>query len=483
MQPALPSQQTIGGMLKSPRLLIFAGVVAFFAFITAWYTHSDPETLGHFCSRSFAEARHIAYLSYTGWNPRIGEFVFHFCDYAIPFYILGPILFSLFLVIGPVAIYRLGIGHLPDSSCRSIFTLALITTAVLGFHSCIYWFIANYNWYYASILAVCFIITVEPWFRGDFAISWKRCAFAIPLAFVSGMSQENTPAAIIVLLLACGGYWFILKKQRKGIGRYALIMAFLLIGAYLLYSAPGRTCRTDSAHWELSFENILFNSILFSGNWIYFLICFWRPFMVGGLLIVFSLLLGRRMIPGGRTKILIISFCLLWSVLILAPWWGAPRGYMPMDIILLCILGRQVYQLFPKIRTCEKLILCSTQLLLSATIAVPIYISSYSTHRNWEYIVEKAEECKQRGESILVLRRSEFDLSPITLHDLPIPKLVFPHEVRGEVPLNSVTKQQYAEHKDVWIIPDTFDLDLPQVRANKSVAKHLGLESIFYIRD
>lgn len=60
---------------------------------------------------------------------------------------------------------------------------------------------------------------------------------------------------------------------------------------------------------------------------------------------------------------------------------------------------------------------------------------------------------------------------------------MFAKEVTGTIPLNSVTQQQYAEYKDVWIIPNTFDLDLPQVRANKSVAKHLGLESIFYIRD
>lgn len=483
MQHALPSQQTIGGMLKSPRLLIFAGVVALFAFLTAWYTHTDPEALTRFTGRTFSESWHMAYLSYMGWNPRIGDMLFHFCDFAIPFHVLGAILFPLFLVIGALVIFRLGIGHLPDSSGRSIFTLTCIVIGILGVHSGVFWFYANFSWFYLSIIAVCFIISIEPWFRGDFSISWKRCAFAIPLAFVSGMSQENTPAAIIVLLLACGVYWFIIKKQRKGIGRYALIMSFLLIGAYLLYSAPGRTCRTDAAHWEISFENILFKSILCSDNWIYSLICFWRPLSMALLLAFISRIINYRTASTPRTKLLLSSIVLLWGVLTFAPWWGAPRGFMPLDIVVLCLLSRQFYFMFPKIRPRIMVLLCAAQLLLTATMAIPQYVSIYATHQQWQYITKRAKECKMKGESTLVLQRSDFNLGTIKIHNLPIPRCMFAKEVTGTIPLNSVTQQQYAEYKDVWIIPNTFDLDLPQVRANKSVAKHLGLESIFYIRD
>lgn len=484
MQPALPSQQTIGGMLKSPRLLIFAGVVAFFAFITAWYTHADPETLGHFSVRSAQEAWQFAITTYLKMNPRIGEMCIYLCDFAIPFHILGSILFTIFLLVSTVAIFRLGVGHLPDDTWRSIITLSFIFVATLGFHSGVFWFLANFSWFYASILAVCFVISVEPWFRGEFKLSWERCVLAMTLAFISGMSQENTPATLIVILTGCGIYWFVFKKVRKGILQYLLIMSMLIAGAYLLYTAPARGYRASVAHWEFSLENILFNSILFPGNWIYFLICFWRPFVVGGLLLFFSRFCGRRLFPSIRTRLLIVAFILLWSVLLLAPWWGAPRGFMPMDIILLCILSRQVYRLFPEIRTREILTLCATQLLLTATLTIPHFVSLYATHRQWQHIVNRAEECKQQGKSILVLRSYEFDLAPVTIHRLPIPKLVFAREIRPFVPLCTISREQFEKFEDSWGVSHAWDLgDLPQVRANKSVAKHLGLESIFYIRD
>lgn len=484
MQHALPSQQTIGGMLKSPRLLIFAGVVALFAFLTAWYTHTDPEALTHFSVRSVREAWQFAMATYLKMNPRIGEMCIYLCDFAIPFHILGSILFAIFLPVGTIAIFRLGIGRLPDSSWQSIVTLTFIFIATLGFHSGVFWFLANFNWYYASILAVCFFISVEPWFRGNFALSWPRCAVALPLAFISGMSQENTPAVLVVMLSTCGIYWFVFKKVRKGILQYLLIMAMLIAGAYLLYTAPARGYRASEAHWEFSFENILFNSILFSGNWIYFLICFWRPFVIGGLLVFFSFSCGRKLFPSLRTRLLLVAFIMLWSILLFAPWWGAPRGYMPMDIILLSILGRQVYRLFSKIRTREILILCTAQLLLSATLIIPRYVSIYATHRNWSRIVTKAEECKGRGESTLILRDSDFDLSPIIIHRLPIPKLVFAREVHPSIPLCSISEAHFENFEDGWGVSHAWDLgSLPQVQSNKSVAKHLGLESIFYIRD
>ncbi|MCI7004654.1 MAG: DUF6056 family protein [Akkermansia muciniphila] len=484
MQHALPSQQTIGGMLKSPRLLIFAGVVALFAFLTAWYTHTDPEALGHFSVRSAREAWQFAMATYLKMNPRIGEMCIYLCDFAIPFHILGPILFTIFLLVSTVAIFRLGVGHLPDDTWRSIITLSFIFVATLGFHSGVFWFLANFSWFYASILAVCFVISVEPWFRGEFKLSWGRCVLAMPLAFISGMSQENTPATLIVILSGCGIYWFMFRKLRRGIWQYLLIMSVLIAAAYLLYTAPARSCRAENANWDFSFECILFRSLLSPSNWIYFLICFWRPFAVGGLLVFLSFLSKRNLVPSGRTKLLIASYFLLLSVLTLAPCWGAPRGYMPMDIVLLCILGRQVYQLLPELDTQKKIMVCTTQILLTATLTVPHFISLYATHRQWQHIVNRAEECKQQGKSILVLRSQEFDLAPVTIHRLPIPKLVFAREIRPFVPLCTISWEQFEKFVDSWGVSHAWDLgDLPQVRANKSVAKHLGLESIFYIRD
>lgn len=458
-------------------LLVIYLLLAAHAFIV----HTDSEALLHFGCNNISEAFQHAHISYVEWNPRIGELLYYFCDLFIPIHILEMLIHPLLTLAGMLFIYRVGIGRWPDSSARSILTLAFIIISIYGFHSRIYWFQANFSWFYFSVLALALAILTENWFKGDFRMPLWKTALGIPLAFIVGMSQENTPAVMVALLAGCGLYWSLLKKKGNPGSAYWLLAGFLLAGAACLYLAPAREARAAVTGWEFSLPNI-WQSLIAPYNWNYFFLCFWRPFLIGLILLSLFIWKNRLPRPGSRTKILTLSFFLLWCVLIAAPLWGAPRSYMPMDIVLCCLLCRLFHRLFSSERPFQTAVIFAAHLLIMATFILPQMTACYATHQVWLQIKDLAGQCRTKGETKLILRRSDLRLEPrfITPRKI-LPNFILQHEVMPDIPLVGISRQKYNNYIISHTIPEHFNLYDGDIFENKAVAAPLGMESIIYI--
>lgn len=447
------------------------------------FIHTDSEALLHFGSNNINEAFQLARISYFEWNPRIGDLLYYFCDLFLPIHVIEMIVHPLLTLAGMLFIYRVSIGKWPDSSARSLLALTFIIISIYGFHSGIYWLYANFSWFYFSISALALIILTENWFRGDFKMPFWKAAIGIPLAFIVGMSQENTPAVMVVLLAGCGIYWAILKRKgRLGVS-YWLLIGFLLAGAACLYLSPAREARAAVTGWEFSLSTFWF-SLTAPSNWIYFSLCFLRPFLIGLILIAIYIWKKQLPPPGIRTKMLTLSFFLLWGVLIAAPCWGAPRGYMPMDVVLCCLLVRLFYHLYPITRLWQATSILVVHVLIMATIIVPSLVSCYATHQVYKQISSLAAQARAKGEKKLIIRRRELDRTPF--HITPkkvLPNFILRAEIKPSVPLVGMSQQEFAHYKGEHIIPEHFDLYVGDTIENKAVARPLGLDAIIYIQN
>lgn len=425
-------------------------------------------------------------------NSRLGEMSFYLIgsspqgDGAYYVQLLHYALAPTFLVSAVILIHRIALPETPLFSSETWRLLLFIALCMLGSKQDFYWLDGNLNWLYPCTLAMLFFVLWEGVFQGRFNVGIWRFIMSVPLAVVVGMSNENTSVIAVLLFIGCGA-WACVRERRFCLSwQYVAIAALLVLSAYVFYTAPSRAVRAASAHWELSFHNILFHSLLSPTNWLYTAIFYWRESLILGVMLCVSLK-NRVKLTDRRLLVLACVLALLWGVLIFAPCWGAPRAYTPLDLMLIAIMAR----MFSKIvnhdgaKACDRGLIMTVRVILTLTVLVPTVVLAHAQYRVRCQIAERAEAALARGETRLVLRKGEIDLSPVMPRYFHIPGCVIAHDLKPNIPLIGISEEKYkntpnfTHHRgnmDGLLYPSSGDDVL-----NLGVAKRFGLESIIYI--
>ncbi len=456
--------------------VLLAVLIIFSSFITA-----DAEELLHYNCLSIQEAWHTAKLSYLHMNPRIGEMSAYFLGRNAPAWIM--LINTGFSFACILFIYRLGVGTWPTPDTRTIFILLFCFVTLMGFATGITWVLGNLSWLYPCTCALGLFCIIERFFYGDFHLSWKKTLLALLLAIITGMSNNNTPAIAWVLVAGCCAYWCFIKKKSFPTWQYLLILLTLTVSCTLFYLAPGTYERAKVANWELSFSNILWNSVLSINNWIFTAIIFWR--LIAGLLLF---LLAKKLVHFRieRTRVFLLSFTFfcLWGILILAPCWGAPRSYLPLELMTACILTHLYARFVHAIGLKKTIPLLLLYTAIMATNFVPMIGGLVSSAREWNRIEAMAQKVKSQGGEVLVVHKSDLDFTPAFPRIWKLPASVFDYRVSPTIPLITCSEDQchHSNHQHKWI-ETTWVSDSGDHIMNPIAAKKLGLKAVYYLSD
>lgn len=444
-----------------------------FGVVWACLMQSTEEDLWHFVPETWSEACHAAGMSWLFWNARLGEMACYFVGSHFRLWVL--VLQPLCLVLTVFSLYRLAIGEWPSKHRRHTgITLLFIFLAVLAMHSGLDWFNGNCSWFYPCSFALFFFALVEPIFYGRFSMPWKKFFLLLPMAVIVGMSNEATSLASLLFFGGAGVYYKTRNKAAWG-SPYTILLLVLAISAALLYCAPAGAARREAADSELSLWYYL-QSFTSLSSWLYFPICFWRLFLIGGILLLWeprtnALLLRRRYLLVGA------AFMMMWGILIMAPAWGAPRGYCPMELALIIILTALFYAKIEASQPRSIYAILSVHLIIMLTQIVPTSIMVWERHVAWSHLVEAADQAKQRGETKLVVRdASDFYKEPVK-QLWKLPHSFYPYKSRVDFLLiPSPVDHAYMPY---------FEVSLTNWRdggQNRTLAKRLGLEQVIFIK-
>ncbi len=321
--------------------------LAFCAWMATFLSYGLEDWI-HFDASSLKEGFYLASQAYVSYNPRIGEMLMYVQGGVMD----NPLL--LFQFINPLCLcllvhfcFRLGTGHWAGAKAGDVIALLFCMFSVLSIHSGIYWYASCANWLYPCTAAAGLLIAVERVFRGDFHFSLGRVLWMLPLAVITGMSNNNT--SVVVTALICASWPYAMLKQKRWIAPSAgcwLLVLVLLAAFFCYYLAPGNAARMETADWELSLSCWLNKSILFVGNWQYALMCLFCPLFMLAVLLGISLISRQgAMLKQPRLLLTGLVCFLLWAVLTLAPVWGMPRAFVPIDIAFACLLTGMVCRL------------------------------------------------------------------------------------------------------------------------------------------
>lgn len=433
----------------------------------------------HYNCRSAAEAWNTAMLSYQHWNPRIGEIASYFLGHHAEYWFL--FLHPVLTFAATLFIYRLGIGSWPKSEGKSILSLLFVFITIMGYASL--WFLGNLNWLYPCTAALGLLCLTEPFFKGSFKISTGHTLLALPLAFITGMSNDNTPIVVWILLSACGVFHYLIKKESRPGWQYITILLTLSAACCLYYLAPGTYERAQDADWELSFRNILFNSILAPGNWIFIVVIMWR-------LIASSVILGalrcrlKCPVDLGRLSIIWATLLLLWGVLLAAPCWGAPRSFSTLEIALTCIMAHVFAGVINKLSLTRSWLILLLHTAILSTQIIPVIGGAVSSQREWNRIVTIAEQAKAAGQDFVIIRKSQLDFTPTFPQIMGLPGTIFNYRILPTIPLIPCSEEQtkHTSHKHKWI-ESIGTNDSGDHIMNPIAAKKLGLKAVYYLAD
>ena len=447
--------------------------------VISYFISLNGEDLLHYNCLNFWESWHVAKCSYLHWNPRIGELLAFFLGHNVQtwvFFINTLITFSCILFI-----YRIGTGKWPGSDIRSAVSLLFCLITVLGFSTGITWFLGNMSWLYPCTLTLILFYLTEPFFKGNFHLSWRKTVLAIPIAFITGMSNNNTAIVAWLIMAGCGAFWSIATKQNKLTPQYAVILATLTISCTLFYMAPGTYERAQKSNWELSFSNLLWNSILAPTNWIFFVIMFWRMILSMGSLVVLQRI-SHCCISRSRLLIFSISFFCLWGVLLATPLWGAPRSYLPLKIVLACIMVHIFYRYTLQASMRKIILLFIFHCCVMSTQIIPVCQQLIISQREWKRIVVMAEKAKEQGNDFVIVKANELDFSSGLPHIWKLPASVFNYKITPTIPLIRTSEEmtQTLNHRHKYI-ESIRTLDSGDHIMNPIAAKKLGLKAVFYL--
>ena len=440
----------------------------------------NDEGLRHYNCLSIAESWHTAKLSYFQKNPRFGEMAAYFLGHNAGTYYF--FLNTFFMVGAVLLIFRLSTGVWPGNNGKSTLTLLLIAFSIPGFTSGITWPLANMSWLYPCTTALALFCITEKFLKGDFNLSPILTITAIPLAFITGMGNNNTPIVAWLIMSGCGLYWILFKRTSRMTWQYAAILCMLTIACIIFYTAPGTYARAEEANWELTFSNILFNSILVPSNWILTFIILWRLLLTCG-----ALAFIHRKVQSeekGRFLLLLMGFTMLWGVLLLAPWWGAPRSYCSLELLLVCVISCLFYNIARKKGNAVAFSILLLHALTMSTSIVPTAGGLVSSHREWMRIAAMAEKAKEEGKDFLVVRQSDLDMTPAVSRVWKIPGFIIQYRISPTIPLITAAESQttHTDHKHTWISSTwTSEADSGDGIMNPIAARKLGLKAVYYI--
>ena len=416
-------------------------------------------------------------LSYVLWS----------CHGLVPYYlqtvydIVNPIL----CICGIVLVMRVGVGCWNAKNNVRLFVF--VSLCLVGSRQGWFWFIGNMNWLYPCIAAMLFFVMWEGVFRGNFKVRAWKFLLSMPLAVVIGMSNENTSLVSLLLFVGCGGYACIRQRRICVTWQYAVIAVLLLAAAAVFYTAPCRAARVATAGWELSFHNILFNSLLNPINWAYTAIFYWREAVVLGIMLFIARKRGVRLMDR-RMAVLLAVLVLLWGVLLAAPSWGAPRSFTPLDLMLYALMARMLCKIInhENVGTRDCGTILAVRSVLTLTVLVPLLVLAGAQYGVRCQIEEHADAALARGETRLVLHTGDLDTSPVMPRFFKIPGCVIAHDLKPHVPLIGISKARYESgadysHRVVFPYQGKGFASCGDDVLNSGVAKRFGLESILYV--
>lgn len=431
--------------------------------------------------------------SFRVWNPRIGELIAYV---AIPdngiqslylqivYYVANP----LFCLGAILLALRLGTGKWVTSGQSGMMALLFGVLCFLGSKQYWFWFIGNMNWLYVCVAATLFFVMWEGIFKGDFKVKAWEFLLSLPLAVVVGMSNENTSLVSLLLFLGSGVYACVRQRRICVTWQYVVVAVLLLASVLVFYTAPCRAARAASTGWELSFHNILFQSLLNPTNWAYTAIFYWREALVLGLMVYIGRRRGVKLMDR-RLAFMILVMLLLWGVLLAAPCWGAPRAYTPLDLMLIAIMARLLYKIVNHEGTGARgagLIL-TLRAVLTLTVLVPTVALAVAQYKVLCQIEEHAEAALARGETRLVLRKGDIDTSPVMPCYFHIPSCVVTHDLKPYIPLIGISRDKYENspdftHQEWTTLTGSWYPSSGDDVLNRGVAKRFGLDSIIYVK-
>lgn len=475
-------------------LILISLLLLLFGFIE-WCGMFNQEDLCHCVSRSFDESLTYMHMAYTQTNSRLGEMSFYLLamsphgDGAYHAQILSSVLTPIFLVAATLLIFRIALPEIGITSNKSLILLIFVSLCLLGSKQGLYWFDGNLSWLYPCVIAMLFFVLWEGMFQGNFRVNTWKFLLSVPMAVVVGMSNENTAIVSLFLFLGCGVYASIRQKSICITWQYMVIAALLLAAAVVFYTAPCRSARAEMAGWELTFHNILFNSLLSPTNWLYTTIFYWRETIIVALMVYFARKRGVKLLDR-RMACLLMVLIMLWGVLIAAPCWGAPRSYTPLDLMLFAIMARMFCKIVnhERAKACDIWGIMAARTLLTLTILVPTVVLALAQYRVRCQIAKHADAALARGETRLVLRKGDLDISPVMPRFFYIPGCIVAHDLQPFVPLIEISKARYESvpdfsHRTVFPYQGKGFSSCGDDVLNRGVAKRFGLESILYVVD
>ncbi|MBR5894697.1 MAG: hypothetical protein IKZ13_04055 [Akkermansia sp.] len=456
------------------------------AFGWAWMMQEESEGLSKFNTLSLNESLSAVVQSYSYWNPRIGESIYFLLDCMGGYKLYMLLIHPTCVTISLLSMFRLGIGKWPweiENGRRASFVLLVLFLCAFSLIDTD-WFLGNMNWFYPTSVALLFFSLIERFFNGNFKISSVRLLALLPLAIIVGMSNENTSAVSSVCYAACGLY-YIWKKRSFCVSIGYVVIGGCLLLAFIAFYVPLMTSnvRVGGTHWELSPLFIIKNSLLVVPNWIFMGICFWRILFIVILLLVYARCVGVK-VGGQRAIFLILVLFMLWGVAALTPLWGAPRSYIPLQLVACTIIGRLVYKVSGSgaaFRWSAATITTVTIFLVLATSVIPRTYSLWYTFRNWSLLECATKSAKERGFNTLTVYPHQFYRSPL-MPKCKLPQCVFNSKIRPAVPLHAATLQNLENiQQEHQLLNPLKSLVHADVYKNRAQARRLGLEAVYYI--
>lgn len=139
-------------------------------------------------------------------------------------------------------------------------------------------------------------------------------------------------------------------------------------------------------------------------------------------------------------------------------------------------------------KACDIWGIMAARTLLTLTILVPTVVLALAQYRVRCQIAKHADAALTRGETRLVLRKGDLDISPVMPRFFYIPGCIVAHDLQPFVPLIEISKARYESapdfsHRTVFPYQGKGFSSCGDDVLNRGVAKRFGLESILYVVD
>lgn len=468
--------------------------------LLTWYWLMETEDIFHCRGRNWSETWEMIRISYLITNSRIGELLIYpmgmsscyegWVRLLWIFRILNP----LFITSGIVLAYRLGTGIWGITGRWTWLVTLLLMLLCLAWRYDAFWLCGNMNWLYSSVLMLGYLILLEPVYKGTLTMPFGRFCGMFVLLLILGMVNETTPLLVGAASFFPLLYWSVKKRRVPSWHFWILGVVFLLSFAVFIL-APGHAERASTSDWKLDFHTLIFKSLL-SSMWIHFLYFTYLRDIIILLVIACACRFLKIDIQRRRLLLLILAFLILWLPLMAAPFWGAPRSFAPMNLILLAVYANIFNQIIPKLNNTKKVALVLFITAITSTMFVPLFASAKLRYDFYADIQSKAQRVIRSGGDTLILHKEDLILERNIVRCDYLPNSIFQKRVFIKYPpITFISEKEWAESPALERRHDiVFPYEYPKLKAkgiyvhsgdeqrNHELARLFGLKSIICIR-